>query len=64
MKEFGEILFVLMMMFKMLEEGGYIYMYICCVLGNKKRKRNREYNESIDYLKKLIENLFENRKIF
>lgn len=31
-----------MMMFKMLEEGGYIYMYICCVLGNKKKEKEIE----------------------
>lgn len=37
MKEFGKFLFVLMMMFKMLEKGSFIYMYICCVLGNKKK---------------------------
>lgn len=53
-----------MMMSKTLEEGGHTYTHICRALGNKKRKRNREYNESIDYLKKLIENLPENRKIF
>lgn len=63
MKEFGKFLFVLMMMFKMLEKGSFIYMYICCVLGNK--KSIRECNESIEYLEILVEDFFEKiEKVF
>lgn len=55
LKEFGKFSFALMMMSKTLEEGSHTYTHICRALGNE--KRNRECNESIDYLKRLVENL-------
>lgn len=44
-----------MMMSKTLEKGSLTYTHICRASGNK--KSNRECNESIDYLKILVENL-------